>query len=88
MHQDQDWRERRNGYLICKENFKWHYKMRYKHSEIKKISPIEPPCRKTIYNSMEEAQDIIRHINESRVVREIRAYKCSVCGFWHLTSKG
>jgi lipopolysaccharide biosynthesis regulator YciM len=62
--------------------------MRYKHSDIKKVSPIEPVCRKTIYNSREEAQDMIKHIMENRVIRQISAYKCSVCGFWHLTSKG
>jgi hypothetical protein len=61
--------------------------MVYKHSDMKKISPVEPVCKKTIYNSMEEAQDMIRYIKENRVVREIRAYKCPVCGFWHLTSK-
>jgi hypothetical protein len=61
--------------------------MGYKISNIKKINPIEPPCKKAIYNSLEEAQAMIRHINENRNVREIRAYKCMTCGFWHLTSK-
>jgi hypothetical protein len=51
-----------------------------------KIS-IEPPCKKTIYNSLEEAQVMIQYINENRRVREIHAYKCTICGFWHLTSK-
>jgi len=36
---------------------------------------------------MEEAQDMIRHITETRIAREIHAYRCPVCGFWHLTSK-
>jgi len=58
-----------------------------KNSKIKNISPLEPSCKKAVYNSPEEAQDMIRHINESRVIREIRAYKCTICGFWHLTSK-
>lgn len=62
--------------------------MSYKHSDKKKIPPVDPVCRKTIYHSLEEAQDMARHINETRVVREIRVYRCSVCGFWHLTSKG
>jgi hypothetical protein len=62
--------------------------MRYKNSDIRKISPIEPLCKKKIYNSLQEAQDMISYIRENRVVREITAYKCSVCGFWHLTSKG
>jgi hypothetical protein len=61
--------------------------MRYKHSDIRKVSPLEPVCRKKIYYSLEEAQDMIRHIRETRVVREVSAYKCSICGFWHLTSK-
>lgn len=61
--------------------------MVYKHSNIKKIDPIEPSCRKTIYSSPEEAQDMINHIKETRSVREIHAYKCLTCGFWHLTSK-
>jgi len=61
--------------------------MRYKKSDIKKISPIEPVCKKKIYYSQEEARDMISHIMETRVVREISAYKCTVCGFWHLTSR-
>ena len=58
-----------------------------KLTNIKKIHPIEFPCKKTIYNSLEEAQDMIAYINENRVSKEIRAYKCQICGFWHLTSK-
>jgi len=61
--------------------------MGYKYSNIKKISPIELPCKKTMYNSLEEAQDIIRYIEENRGGRPIHAYKCTACGFWHLTSK-
>jgi hypothetical protein len=61
--------------------------MGHRLSNIKKIHPVEPPCKKTIYNSLEEAQDMIRYINENRIVREIKAYKCGICGFWHLTSK-
>jgi hypothetical protein len=67
--------------------FRQNIKMGYKLSNIKNINPIEPPCKKPIYHSPEEAQDVIRHIQESRVVREIRVYKCQSCGFWHLTSK-
>jgi hypothetical protein len=62
-------------------------KMGYKLSNIKNISPIGPPCKKTIYNSPEEAQDMIKYIKESRRVQEIHTYKCMVCGFWHLTSR-
>jgi len=61
--------------------------MGYKPFSRKKAEPVQPPCKKTIYYSLEEAQDMIRHITETRIVREIRAYKCPVCGFWHLTSK-
>jgi len=61
--------------------------MGYKLSNIKKIDPIEPPCKKTIYTTPEEAQDMIKFIKENRSVRDIHAYKCSICGFWHLTSK-
>ena len=61
--------------------------MGYKHSNIKQINPIELPCKKTMYNSQEEAQDMIRYIRENRRVQEIKAYKCPTCGFWHLTSK-
>jgi len=61
--------------------------MRYKHSDIKKISPIEPLCKKKTYNSLQEAQEMIGYIRENRVLREINAYNCPVCGFWHLTSK-
>jgi hypothetical protein len=57
-----------------------------KFLNIIKVEPIEPLCRKPAYNSMEEAQDMIRYITENRVVKEIRPYKCNICGFWHLTS--
>jgi hypothetical protein len=61
--------------------------MGYKLSKIKNTGPLEPPCKKTIYNSLQEAQDMIRYIKDNRETREIRAYKCLSCGFWHLTSK-
>lgn len=61
--------------------------MAYKFSKIKKVDPLVPACKKTIYNSIEEAQDMIDYIKENRISREIRAYKCRICGFWHLTSK-
>jgi hypothetical protein len=61
--------------------------MAYKFSNNKKIDPIELPCKKTMYNSAEEAQDMIRYIKEHRQVHEIHAYKCISCGFWHLTSR-
>jgi hypothetical protein len=61
--------------------------MAHKLSKIKKIDPIELPCKKSMYNSLEEAHDMIRYIKENRRVQEIKAYKCMTCGFWHLTSK-
>jgi hypothetical protein len=61
--------------------------MGYKPSDKTKIPPIEPPCKKTMYNSLEDAQAIINHIKENRIARDIHAYKCTICGFWHLTSK-
>jgi hypothetical protein len=62
-------------------------KVAYKLSNIKKINPVVPPCKKTIYNSLEEAQDMIQYIKQNRRARELYAYKCTTCGFWHLTSK-
>jgi hypothetical protein len=61
--------------------------MVYKLSDTKKVNPLEPSCRKTIYTSAEEAQNMINYIKENRRVKEINAYKCTVCGFWHLTSR-
>jgi hypothetical protein len=55
--------------------------------KLKSIAPIEPSCKKAMYNSKAEAEDMIRDIRENRVVRELRAYQCSICGKWHLTSK-
>lgn len=40
-----------------------------------------------MYNSREEAEDIIRFIQEEREVSDLRAYQCASCGLWHLTSK-
>lgn len=61
--------------------------MAYKLLKNKKIEPVKPVCRKTIYYSLEEAQTMIRHINETRITRQINAYQCNICGKWHLTSK-
>lgn len=61
--------------------------MAFRLSNIKKIDPLGPPCAKKVYYSLEEAQDMVNYIRESRRVREINAYKCLLCGFWHLTSK-
>lgn len=61
--------------------------MKYKPSRIRKIYPIESPCKKTIYNSLIDAQEAINYIQANKVVKDLSAYKCSLCGFWHLTSK-
>jgi len=61
--------------------------MTYKSSKSKSIDPIAPACKKTMYNSREEAEDMIRYIQENRVVRELFAYQCPSCGLWHLSSK-
>ena len=62
--------------------------MKYKLPGRKDIAPFEAPCTKTAYNSKEDAEDIISHILQTRVTREIKAYKCDICGLWHLTSRG
>jgi predicted RNA-binding Zn-ribbon protein involved in translation (DUF1610 family) len=61
--------------------------MAYKLSKKMKIDSVQPVCRKKIFYTAEEAQDMIRHITETRVTREIRPYKCPNCGLWHLTSR-
>ena len=61
--------------------------MAYEPSNFKSIDPIGPACKKTMYNSREEAEDMIRYIQENRMVRELHAYQCTTCGMWHLTSK-
>ena len=61
--------------------------MAYELSKNIKIDPVEPLCKKRAYYSAEEAQEMIRHITETRVTRSIRYYQCPVCGLWHLTSR-
>ncbi len=61
--------------------------MAYKASNYKSVDPIGPSCKKKIYNSREEAEDMIRYIQENRVVKELHAYQCPGCGMWHLSSK-
>jgi hypothetical protein len=61
--------------------------MRSKPFRPRKIYPIEPPCKKTIYNSLIEAKESIVYLQENKGVKDLSAYKCSICGFWHLTSK-
>lgn len=61
--------------------------MSYKSSNRRPPDPISPTCKKTMYQSREEAEDMIRYIQENRIVKDLHAYQCSVCGLWHLTSK-
>lgn len=61
--------------------------MKYKLSPVRKINPVESPCKKNIYNSLNDAKEAIEYIQQSKGVKILSAYKCSVCGFWHLTSK-
>ncbi len=63
------------------------YKVVYKSSNFKSLDPIVPSCKKKMYNSLEEARDMIRYIQENRTVRDLNAYQCRSCGMWHLTSK-
>jgi hypothetical protein len=61
--------------------------MKYKPSRKRKIDPVESPCKKTIYNSFDDAKEAIDYLQENKFVKDLSAYKCSMCGFWHLTSK-
>jgi hypothetical protein len=61
--------------------------MKYKPTLIRKIYPIESPCKKAIYNSFNDAKESIDYLQENKGVKDLSAYKCLVCGFWHLTSK-
>jgi hypothetical protein len=62
--------------------------MAYKLTNKNKITAFDPPCRKTMYNTLEEARDIIKYMAENKGVgKEIHPYKCNICGFWHLTSR-
>lgn len=46
-------------------------------------------CKKKAYSSQKYAEGIIANISENseRDKLPTRAYKCEVCGYWHLTSK-
>jgi hypothetical protein len=59
----------------------------HRSSTYKSVKPIDPGCKKAIYQSREEAEEMIRHIRETRFVSELSAYECPHCGLWHLSSK-
>jgi len=61
--------------------------MAFKSTGKKSITTVEPPCRKAIYHTHEDAEDMISHLAETRTGKKISSYRCDVCGFWHLTSK-
>jgi hypothetical protein len=61
--------------------------MGYRQPKIKNIDPVEPPCKKKIYYTPEEASDMIKYLRENRTNKPISVYKCTICGFWHLTSR-
>ena len=61
--------------------------MKYKPGRIRKPDPVEFPCKKEMYNSLDEAKEAIDYLEKNKYVKDLSAYKCSVCGFWHLTSK-
>jgi hypothetical protein len=61
--------------------------MKYKPTRVRKIYPVEAPCKKTMYASLAEANESIAYLQETKYVRDLSAYKCEICGFWHLTSK-
>lgn len=60
--------------------------MAYKSSKHRFVDPIGPRCKKAMYNTREEAEDMIRHIHETRITRPLHAYQCNNCGMWHLSS--
>ncbi|MDX9930903.1 MAG: hypothetical protein RBS37_13745 [Bacteroidales bacterium] len=62
--------------------------MKYRPLKKERIDPIDYPCKKEVYYTPEDAQMMISHIEETRVTRNLKAYRCNVCGFWHLTSRG
>jgi hypothetical protein len=40
-----------------------------------------------MYNSLIVAKESIGYLQENKGAKDLSVYKCSVCGFWHLTSK-
>ena len=61
--------------------------MAYNSSKRKSVDPIGQPCKKTAYNSRQEAEDMIRHIHDTRYTKALHTYQCQLCGGWHLSSK-
>jgi hypothetical protein len=61
--------------------------MKHKPLVIRKIHPIEARCKKTIYDSFDDAKASADYLRENKGVKDLSVYKCTICGFWHLTSK-
>ncbi|MEZ5071336.1 MAG: hypothetical protein R2751_10300 [Bacteroidales bacterium] len=61
--------------------------MGYKSSKYRSVAPLGPSCRKKSYQTKEEAEDMIRYIEETRMTRRLSTYRCEICGLWHLTSR-
>jgi hypothetical protein len=75
----------REGWIL--KIYMYPCKVSHKQSNIKRILPIDPPCKKKMYNTLGDAQDMIHYIKQNRSGKELFAYNCLICGFWHLTSK-
>ena len=60
--------------------------MAYNSSKYSSVDPIGSHCTKGMYNTRKEAEDMIRHIQETTYTRQLHAYQCSDCGMWHLSS--
>lgn len=60
--------------------------MPWKSSKNTSVDPIGASCKKTAYDSRAEAEDMILHIQETRVTRKLHTYQCPQCGLWHLSS--
>jgi hypothetical protein len=60
--------------------------MKYKLPKTGNIAPLETRCKKTVYESKDAAQDAIAYVMSGSRVK-LETYQCTICGFWHLTSK-
>jgi hypothetical protein len=60
--------------------------MTFKISHLRNVYPVESPCKKTMYDSLADATETIEYLKENKGVKNLSAYKCTMCGFWHLTS--